>query len=105
MPRGGPVVVDIGGDIGALIVRLDDDLEGSELPIESIDDPTLDKHTGVWRRPLGNGRDSVVVAVFPDLVEGTYRLTARPGDVPAEIVVVGGQVAELDLRDGGKATR
>ena len=52
-PHGGPVLMDIGGDIGALIVRLDDNLEGTEIPIESIENPTLEKHTGIWRRSTG----------------------------------------------------
>jgi ABC-type Zn2+ transport system substrate-binding protein/surface adhesin len=95
-PRGGPVVMDIGGDIGGLIVRVDDSLEGTEIPIESLTDPTLEKHTGVWRRPTAAG--SVVVAVFSDLHEGTYRLAARPGDPLVELAVIGGQVTELDLR-------
>ena len=31
--------MDIGGDLGGLIVRLNESLEGSELPIEFADDP------------------------------------------------------------------
>jgi len=94
-PQGGPIVLDIGGDIGALIVRLDDDLAGTELPIESLGNPSLDKHTGVWRRPLGSS--SVVVAVYPDLVEGRYRLSTARGPAK-EVDVTGGEVSELDLR-------
>ncbi|MGZ4702960.1 MAG: hypothetical protein ACXV98_17260, partial [Ilumatobacteraceae bacterium] len=57
-PQGGPVVFDIGGDVGALIVFVDEALEGTEVPIEWERDPSKDVHTGVWRRSLGN--DSVV---------------------------------------------
>jgi hypothetical protein len=95
-PRGGPVVMDIGGDIGALIVRVDDSLVGSELPIEFADDPLRDIHTGVWRR--STGRDSVVVAVFPELRAGSYRIHPGPGHDGAQLQITGGRVAELDLR-------
>jgi hypothetical protein len=88
--------MDIGGDIGALIVRLDDSLEGTELPIEFADEPQRDIHTGVWRRPIaGNG---VVVAVFPELREGTYHIRPGAHHDGAQLQITGGQIAELDLR-------
>ena len=45
-------------DIGGLIVRLNEFLEGTELPIEFAEDPQRDIHTDVWRRSLDvdNGR-------------------------------------------------
>jgi hypothetical protein len=95
-PRGGPVVIDIGDDIGALIVRVDDSLEGTELPIQFDDDPLRDIHTGVWRRTIG--RDTVVVAVFPELRQGSYRISPGAGHGGAQLQITGGHVAELDLR-------
>ena len=95
-PRGGPVVMDIGGDVGGLIVRLDEVLESTELPIEFADDPRRDIHTGVWRRALGG--ESVVVAVFPELRQGSYRIHPANGHLGAEVQITGGQVAGLDLR-------
>jgi hypothetical protein len=96
-PAGGPVVLDIGGDVGALIVQLDDQLEGSELPILAIDDPAWDPttHTGVWRRSIGGG--SVVVAVYPELAAGGYRIVA-PSGLAAEVRIYGGEVTTVDLR-------
>ena len=96
VPRGGPVVMDIGGDIGGLIVRLDDSLEGTELPIEFADDPKRDIHTGVWRRSLGG--ETVVVAVYPELREGSYRINPGKDHAGAQLEITGGQVAHLDLR-------
>jgi hypothetical protein len=93
-PRGGPVVMDIGGDIGGLIIRLDESLEGTELPVEFGDDPKRDIHTGVWRRSLGG--ESIVVAVYPELREGSYRVRTAADIV--EVEIIGGQVADLDLR-------
>ncbi|MEO7369440.1 MAG: hypothetical protein ABI949_01980 [Ilumatobacteraceae bacterium] len=95
-PRGGPVVMDIGGDIGGLIVWLDDSLEGTELPIECSKDPLRDIHTGVWRRAIG--AETVVVAVYPELREGTYRIHSGDHHAGAQLQITGGQIAELDLR-------
>ena len=95
-PRGGPVVMDIGGDIGGLIVRLDESLEGTELPIEFADDPRRDIHTGVWRRSIGG--ETVVVAVYPELRAGSYRIHPGPFNAGAATEITGGQVAHIDLR-------
>jgi hypothetical protein len=96
-PAGGAVVLDIGGDVGALIVQLDDELEGAELPILALDDPAWDPttHTGVWRRSIGSG--SVVVAVYPALVAGRYQVVAAGGRA-AEVAIAGGEVTSVDLR-------
>jgi hypothetical protein len=90
-------MLDIGGDVGALIARMDDDLEGSELPILSLDNPNWDPntHTGVWRRRLGD--TTAVVAVYPQLPEGRYQITLGDGP-PNELVISGGQVTHIDLR-------
>ena len=94
-PQGGPVVVDIGGDVGALIVRLDHELLGSELHLRQ-DGWTHTVHTGVWDRPLGD--QLVTVAVYPALVQGTYEILDRDGAVRHTVAIEGGRVAELDLR-------
>jgi hypothetical protein len=88
--------MDIGGDIGGLIVRLDDSLEGTELPIEFAEDPHRDIHTGVWRRSLGG--ESVVVAVYPELRQGRYSIRLSEDHCGADLEIIGGQVAQLDLR-------
>jgi hypothetical protein len=96
-PAGGPVLLDIGDDVGAVIVRLDDDLDGTELPILALDDPDWDPrtHTGVWRRSIGGG--SVVVAVYPSLHTGRYRITL-PNGRTTDLEVNGSHVTNLDLR-------
>ncbi len=94
-PPGGPVVVDIGGDVGALIVRLDRTLLGTELHLRR-DGWAHTVHTGVWDRPLGDRR--VTVAVYPALVEGRYQILDRAGAVVRTVSVEGGCVTELDLR-------
>ena len=82
-PKGGPVVVDIGGEVGALIAHLDDRLWGEELFLR----PTADPST-----------PDAVVAVFPALVEGRYAVLDGAGTPTTEILITGGVVTELDLR-------
>ncbi|MET0908442.1 MAG: hypothetical protein ABWZ99_03155, partial [Ilumatobacteraceae bacterium] len=93
----GPVMLDIGGDVGAVIARLDDDLEGTELPILSLDDPAWDPHThtGVWRRRLGS--TTAVVAIYPLLPGGRYQITITDGGT-TDLTVTGGAITDIDLR-------
>ena len=89
-------MLDIGGVVGALIVKVDDAMEGSELPIEFAEEPHRDIHTGVWRRAMAG--DTVVVAVFPELLEGRYRIHAGTHHDGVKVHITGGQISELDLR-------
>lgn len=100
-PAGGPLLLDIGDNVGAVIARLDDALEGTELAILALDDPDWDPttHTGVWRRSIGGG--SVVVAVYPTLESGRYRITL-PNGRTADLAVVGSYVTNVDLRSAEK---
>jgi hypothetical protein len=93
-PAGGPVVVDIGDDVGALVVHVDRARVGQELHLRRHGE-TATTHTGVWERRLGTR--AVVVAVFPALVEGGYAILDRAGHPVVEVTVTGGQVAELTL--------
>ena len=95
-PRGGPVVFDIGGDVGALVARMDERLWGEELFLAPESDPHTTTHTGIWTRHMA-GQD-VVVAIFPSLVEGRYAVLDEEGDVRTRVVIRGGEVGELDLR-------
>ena len=98
-PAGGPVVLDIGGDIGALIVEIDghrDELIGHELYIRPTSTPGAHPtHTGIWPRKL-SGRD-VLVAVFPELTAGRYDLLDVDQHHQASVTIAAGSVAELRL--------
>jgi len=93
-PAGGPVVIDIGDDVGALVVHVDRARVGQELHVRRHGE-TGTTHTGIWERRLG--ARVVVVAVFPALVEGGYAILDRAGGPEADITVTGGQVLELTL--------
>ena len=115
----GSVLLDIGGDIGALIVTMPADMVGVEIEIRSVvshnkqpgehshhlddrhphghDDGQLHRphhpHVAVVGRPTANG--IAYTAVFPDLVEGTYELQEKlGGPVRLQARVTGGQVQD-----------
>ena len=112
----GSVLLDIGGDIGALVVQLPPSMEGLEIEIAPTDDdPDHEQehnhhhhdhhdhddhhhdgphrpHVAVTARPSG---DAVMhSAVFPDVRAGHYDLNERSGPVRLRVEVVGGQVTE-----------
>jgi hypothetical protein len=96
-PAGGPVLLDIGDDVGAAVVECAAGEVGTELyalPVAADRPPT---HTGVWERPVG-GR-TCVVAVFPGLREGRYRLSGA-GWTGRTLTVRGGEVTHLGPASG-----
>lgn len=95
-PGGGPVVLDIGDTVGALIAYVDDDLLGTEIHVRADRDRSHTTHTAVWERTLG-GRQ-VIVAVFPELAEDGYDLLDHDGSVTKRIAIRGGRITEIDLR-------
>ena len=46
----GPAVLDIGGDIGALVATMNHGEAGTELYLRPVHDPATTVHTGVWER-------------------------------------------------------
>ncbi len=92
----GPAVLDIGGDIGALVATMDDGAAGIELFLRPDHDPTITVHTGVWERPVAGGLTTV--AVFPALLAGTYHVLDERGMPVRTVDVDGGKVLSIDLR-------
>lgn len=117
----GMVVLDIGGDIGALVISAPDSMAGKEIEIcpAGARDSTPDEGAGWWdgdwhshshlhadghehhrpawphvavlARPTANGTECS--AVFPGLREGRYDLWLRPhGRTALSVSVAGGEV-------------
>jgi len=94
--EGSSLVLDIGGDKGAVVVYLAAMPRDGELEIRPTGDPARRFHTGVHVRSVAGVRTPV--AVFPAVGAGDYEvLDARLAPV-AELSVAGGRVTELDLR-------
>lgn len=93
----GPVLLDIGGEIGALILTMPSQMLGIEIEIRPVGPPASHGHAhlvhaAVVNRPM-NGA-SVPTVVFPNLRDGDYELYERPnGQTRLRAHVVGGQVA------------
>lgn len=93
-------VLDIGGDIGAVSVRLPDDTPTGELTACVRGNPAAHFHTGVHLRRVGGGAaegDSGWVGVFPEVAAGAYSLLTDDGVEHTPFEVIGGQVTSLDL--------
>ena len=114
----GPVLLDIGGDIGAIVLRLPPSLHGAEIEIHAVgaasghdhghghgpqdhhhdqghaDHTHHHPHVAVVERPLADG--TVFTAVFPAVTAGTYDLREAGGAGTLRVEVTGGSVTEAD---------
>jgi len=88
------VVLDIGEDLGALIVHTDADMLGVEVEISATGQDDRRSHKDVLEREI-NGR-AAYTAVFDKVREGTYTLWVNNVARAREVVVSGGVVGELD---------
>lgn len=95
-PGGGPVVLDVGIDAGALIVHLDAERAGSELHLRREGDAGSTIHTCVW--PRRAGERVAVVAVFPSLSVGRWAVLDDAGRPSIDVVIEPEVAVELDIR-------
>jgi len=89
----GSVLLDIGGDVGALVVTMPSSMLGAEIEVVTeLDSAGHHRpHVAVVPRPLGDG--IVPSLVFPALVEGSYALVPKgTDDVHLLVDVHGGEV-------------
>ena len=88
-------VLDVGGEVGALVVHLAATPPGGEVEAQPVGRPDRRFHTGVHVRAVA-GRP-VPVALFPAVTQGTYEILDDAGRSLAIVDVAGGEVAQLDL--------
>jgi hypothetical protein len=98
MPGVGPVL-DIGGDIGALILYTGERFLDREIEISPLGDDSKRVHTAIHERSMG-GR-ALYAGVYPELRAGNYRLWTDDPTLPDRVTIVGGEVAEMDWRGAG----
>ncbi len=92
--RYGSVVLDIGGQIGALVIYTSEGLRGSEIEIALASNGRR-THTAVRERLLPDG--AIYAGVFPALPAGDYILQRFGPMSPHHVTITGGLVSELDL--------
>jgi hypothetical protein len=91
------VVLEIGGDVGALILRTDPDMHGKEIEISPAEDDGLRSHKEVLERSVS--AEPAFTAVFDGLRGGAYTLWAPGRDPVRGVKVSGGSITQLDWRE------
>ena len=92
----GAPVLDIGGDIGALVLYTTEDLEGLEIEVSLLTDPGHRTHTQIHKRTV-NGR-TFWAGVYAELQEGDYQVWWDDLTCERSFTITGGAVTELDWR-------
>ena len=111
----GPVLLDIGDDVGAIVLRLPAGMHGAEIeiheateshrhadPHDHVGEHAHDHghgahhhpHVAVVERPTPDGTQ--FTAVFPQVQAGTYDLREQHGSVWVRVEVIGGSVTQTD---------
>jgi hypothetical protein len=96
----GAVLLDIGGDVGALVVAMPEPMVGTEVEIRPLGAPVHEhhhlQHVAVVRRPVADG--TLPSLVFPALEAGGYELFVKGhrGTLALRADVVGGEVTSAD---------
>jgi hypothetical protein len=88
------VVLDIGGDLGALILHAQADMHGIEIEISPEGEDGNRSHKEVLERRMGER--PAFTAVFDRLAAGRYRLWADDTPRMGEVQIRGGEITELD---------
>jgi hypothetical protein len=94
----GTVVLDLGADVGAAIVRAPADLAGREIEIHRVGKPWDGRHVSVRARHLAAG--VLYAAVFESLERGRWEVRVRGsagGAAASRFDVHGGRVTHAQL--------
>ncbi|MBL6275293.1 phospholipase [Micromonospora fiedleri] len=90
----GTVLLDLGGDTGALIIYTGRQLLGREIEISPLgEDDRPRTHAAVRERPVQDG--TFHSAVYPDLPAGLYTVWWDETQPAGAVTVTGGGVAEF----------
>ena len=94
-PSRGPVVLDIGGDVGAVVILTGADLDQAEVEVRRVGTEWDGTHVAVRSRPTTG--DPVYAAVFSQLPESEHEFRLRPPrphGLVHRIKVIGGGLVE-----------
>ena len=92
------VMLDIGGDLGALIITTAESLLLAEIEVSHADaDPHAHRPHVAVRERRGPGGVQYA-AIYPSLPSGDYTVWGLDGQPADKVQIVGGEVAQLDWR-------
>jgi hypothetical protein len=89
------VVLDIGDNVGALVLYTDSARHGQEIEVSPLGSNARRVHSAVLERSV-NGR-TLYAAVYPELEEGDYEVC---GDGSPKFTITAGSVVEVNLTRG-----
>jgi len=87
----GTVILELGADVGALVLFTPADLDGREIEISRDGDPAA-RRTHAQVRPRHVVRVTRYAAVYPDLPAGRYTIWADERCRAGRVVITGGRV-------------
>lgn len=91
----GSVVLDIGGDIGALIIMAPQSMHHAEIELSRVGDEHAHRtHVAVRERRGPSG--SLYAAIYPQLHEGVYTVYDLDGEPRDTVSITGGEVTQID---------
>jgi hypothetical protein len=91
--RQSSVMLDTGGEIGALVIHASPEWDDAEIDISPGTNPTATRsHNQVHPRRVRSG--TIYSAVYPSLPEGEYTIWRDPNTAEATIRITGGEVTE-----------
>lgn len=91
-PHPEPVVLDIGGGLGALVVHWDATEIDTPIEISPTGEDADRQHQHILERPIGE--ETFYAAVFDRIPAGTYTLWVRDEARERDVVIPDGGVAE-----------
>jgi hypothetical protein len=90
------VVLDIGGDIGALIIYTGPERRGDEIELSPIEHDTHRFHNQVHERRIGELTE--FSAIYPEIRAGEYTIWGDDNTPAGVVTIVGGEVSTVDWR-------
>ena len=99
----GPTVLDIGDDMGALVLYTAAELVGAEIEISPDGEPDRRRHVAVHPRHYPG--ETAYAAVYYGLAAGAYNLWAADGSRALTVLIEGNTITESVWPDGVLAPR
>ena len=99
----GPTVLDIGDDVGALVLYTSLELVGAEIEISPDGEPDRRRHVAVHPRQYPGG--TAYAAVYYGLEAGSYQLWAADGSVALTVSIEDNTITEAMWPEGALAVR